>query len=453
MKRHVTVLAALLFAASISSVSPMVAIPAHANLVTITEVPPSIPKNLHWGEILREVRIEGNEHTREWVIRSTLKSQIGHPYIQEHAELDVHWLMQLGSFTAVRLTTDPVADGIALIVTVTEATPYVPSLSLALTQENGLEIGPAISSSNLLGTAARASAYARFGGANNFGFRYADPMIRRRSFLLGYTFTYFHRSRFNELVLFDETTDELFLEFQQSTDDYGMAGLRLRYMALKSDIDGVTLGSDNYDHVPALGIFVRNDSRNSIYPTDGWYIDLEASKWGIFGGDGDYWRLDLDVRRYTRMRYLGDRHSLALFSYAGLVGGEVGVTVPEWAQYFVGGTNSVRGWSLGARAGQNQWLNTIEYWFRLAEQKRWKFWFIRWRMGLQAAAFFDFGTAWSEYQGIESNMIGGGGIGLRLTLPVVTMLRFDLAMGEDGAGVRLAIGGGEKATAQRERVR
>jgi outer membrane protein assembly factor BamA len=232
-----------------------------------------------------------------------------------------------------------------------------------------------------------------------------------------------------------------------------MAGVRFRYIALKSDVDGVTLGSDNYDHVPSLGIFVRNDSRNSIYPTDGWYLDIEGSKWGIFGGDGDYWRLDLDVRRYTRMRYLGDRHSLALFSYASLMSGELGVTIPEWAEFYVGGTNSVRGWSLGARTGQHQWLNTVEYWFRLSEQKRWKFWFINWRMGFQAAAFFDFGTAWSDYQDIEGNMIGGGGVGLRLTLPVVTMLRFDLAMGEDGAGLRLAIGGAEKATAQRERVR
>ena len=74
-------------------------------------------------------------------------------------------------------------------------------------------------------------------------------------------------------------------------------------------------------------------------------------------------------------------------------------------------------------------------------------------MGLQLGAFFDFGTAWTDYQDLDANMIGGGGVGLRLTMPVVTMFRLDFAYGEEGAGVRFFIGGGEKAMAQKFRVR
>ncbi len=428
-------------------------VPAQAKLVTVTDIPNAIPEDLLWGQILREVRIEGNKYTREWVIRKALKSQIGHPYTEENARLDVLWVMRLGAFTSVVLATEPVSEGIALTVTVTESTPYIPSLSISLTQENGLEIGPAVSSSNLLGTAARASAYARFGGATNIGIRYADPLLPGRSLLVGYRFQYFHRERRNALLDFDETTDEVFFEFLQASYDETLAGLRFRYTALQSDSTGVTLSADNYDHIPSLGLFVQTDSRNSVYPTDGWFIDLEAAKWGIFGGDGDYWRVDLDVRRYTRQPLLGDRHSLAVYSYAALTSGELGVTIPEWAEFFIGGTNSVRGWSLGSRQGQNQWLNTIEYWFRLMDQKRWKFWFIKWRMGLQIGVFGDFGTAWSDYQDLETNFIGGGGVGLRLTMPVVTMFRLDFAYGEEGMGIRFFIGGGEKAMAQKFRVR
>ena len=453
MKFHTTMTCVLVACALLLSLLLSAPTSAQAKLVTVTKIPRAIPEGLLWGQTLQEVRIEGNKYTREWIIRKALKSQIGHPYTQENAKLDVLWVMQLGAFTSVTLATEPVTDGIALIVTVTESTPYIPSLSIGLTQENGLEIGPAVSSSNLLGTAARVSAYARFGGATNIGFRYADPVIRTRSLLIGYRFTYFHRDRFNELLLFNETTDEFFFEFLQSTVDDTRAGIRFRYMALKSDVDGVTLGADNYDHVPSLGLFVQIDSRNSVYPTDGWFIDLEGAKWGIFGGDGDYWRLDFDVRRYTRLPKLGDRHSMTFSTYAALTSGELGVTIPEWATAFVGGTNSVRGWSLGAREGQHQWLNTVEYWYRLMDQKRWKFWFIKWRMGLQLGAFFDFGTAWSDYQDLEANMIGGGGVGLRLTMPVVTMFRLDFAYGEEGAGVRFFIGGGEKAMAQKFRLR
>ena len=47
----------------------------------------------------------------------------------------------------------------------------------AVAQENGIEIGPGFSSPNFFGTAGRASAYARFGGATNFGIRYWDPWM------------------------------------------------------------------------------------------------------------------------------------------------------------------------------------------------------------------------------------------------------------------------------------
>ena len=175
-------------------------VPGLAKLVTVEDIPHSIPDGLQFGEILREVRIEGNKYTREWIIQKAIKSQIGHPYTPENAKLDVLWVMRLGAFTSVILATESVANGICLIVTVTETTPYIPSLSIGLTQENGLEIGPAVSSSNLLGTAARMSAYARFGGATNFGVRYADPLLPGRSWLYGYRFEYFHRDRLNKLL-------------------------------------------------------------------------------------------------------------------------------------------------------------------------------------------------------------------------------------------------------------
>jgi outer membrane protein assembly factor BamA len=215
----------------------------------------------------------------------------------------------------------------------------------------------------------------------------------------------------------------------------------------------MTLSPDNRDQIPSLSFYVRQDSRNGIYPTDGWYLELEAGKYGIFGGDGDFWRLDVDVRRYRALSFIGPRHSVALSFFTTLMSGEVGKTIPPHQAFFVGGTNSVRGWALGSRVGQNQWLNTAEYWFRLMDRKRWKAWFIKWSMGFQIGVFGDLGTAWSDYEDLESNMIAGGGVGFRLTLPLVTLLRFDLAYGEHGESIRVAIGGAEKADAQKNRVR
>jgi len=429
------------------------AAPCVAKFVTLEDIPVGFAENPRYGQIIREIHVEGSKHTREWVIKLALKSRIGHPYTEENAKKDLLWVARLGSFTAVLFRVDPVEDGIALTVIVTEATPWLPSVSFKITEENGVEIGPALSSFNLFGTAARANIYARFGGATNIGLRYADPVLPVSNWMAGYRFQYFHRERRNELLDYNEKTDEVFLEVSQPTSDEMRSGLRFRYLYLRADVDSITLDPDNPDNIPSLGFYVQHDSRNAVYPTDGWYIDMEICKYGIFGGNSDYWRLDLDLRRYFRLPLLGPRHSIAFSSYTALMNGELGVTIPWHQEFFIGGTNSVRGWSMGSRQGQNQWLTTAEYWFNLMPQKRWKVWFIKWRMGFQIGVFGDIGTAWSDYEDINKNWLGGFGAGFRLSMPVITVVRLDLGYAESGLGVKLYIGGAEKAEAQKYRVR
>ena len=444
----------IVWAVAISCLSlPLWSVPSAAKVFKVEDVKPGLPENPPYGQIVREIRIVGNSFTHENVIRYAIKSKVGSPYTEENARKDLLWVYRLGSFTEVYFKTEPVADGFILICTVAEGSPYIPSLSFALTQENGIEIGPAFSSPNLFGTAARVSAYLRFGGATNVGIRYADPQLPVQSWIYGYKFRYFHRERTNGLLDYEEKTDELFVEVGQPTSDFMRTGLRFQYLGLSSDLDSITLSPNNRDNIPSLGLFVQQDSRNGLYPTMGYYLDLEIAKYGIFGGDADYWRLDLDARRYLPVPFVGGRHSLAFSTYATLVNGELGKTIPLHQKFFVGGTNSVRGWSLGSREGQNQWLTTAEYWFRLMDHKKWKFWFIKWRMGLQIGLFGDLGTAWTDYEDLEENMIGGVGAGFRLTLPVITMIRLDLAYGESGPSIRLFVGGAEKADAQKNRVR
>ena len=62
---------------------------AGTKLVNIVSIPHSVPEDLAWDGIVMEIRIEGNKHTREDVIRRTFKSQVGHPYTQENARLDL----------------------------------------------------------------------------------------------------------------------------------------------------------------------------------------------------------------------------------------------------------------------------------------------------------------------------------------------------------------------------
>ena len=157
--------------------------------------------------------------------------------------------------------------------------------------------------------------------------------------------------------------------------------------------------------------------------------------------------------RYLPLSFIGRRHSLALYSLATITTGRFLEDIPVYMDFHIGGTNSVRGWPLDSRRGQNQFLLTGEYWYNLLDAHAFRFWFIKWRMGLQLALFGDIGTAWYQGSEFSENFIGGVGGGLRLTLPVIVLLRLDVAYARNEFGLKIEIGGAEKAIAQKQRVR
>jgi outer membrane protein assembly factor BamA len=420
---------------------------------SVSDVPPAFPEDLAFGAIITEIRIVGNEATRVGLINAAMHSKVGEVYTREGAVLDYKWLTQLGVFTSVGFETIEDSNGVVLLVTLTEVNRYTPAPVIKVTDENGLSIGGRFTSTNVLGVAAKASAYFTVGGTTNFGIQYKDPWIPVKSWLVGYTLNYEHAERPNEIYHFDERSDDVFFELEHNITNNVRWGPRLTYLAIRSDRQGITLSPSNVDHIPALGAFVRFDGRDlPIYPTRGWWAGLNIMKYGPGGlGDPDYWQASLDVRRYLP---LGSQfNSLALYSLATLSSGKVGVDIPVYMQFNLGGANSVRGWSLGSREGKNQFINTAEYWHVLMDHKVWKMWFFKFSLGFQLGVFGDVGTAWSNGDEFRRNWVAGGGVGLRLLMPANVMFRFDLASGEEGAGVRFFISGKEKAVAQRDRVR
>jgi outer membrane translocation and assembly module TamA len=146
---------------------------------------------------------------------------------------------------------------------------------------------------------------------------------------------------------------------------------------------------------------------------------------------------------------------VALFPIARLRTGTPGVDIAPWQMFYLGGTNSVRGWPLGSRVGKNELITTGEYRYRLLEPRGWKLPFgIRYRGGVDLAVFMDAGIVWDEADQFEwRNVIAGGGVGIRLLVPFIGVMRFDVAMGESGGRLAVHIGGFEKPVRTRQRVR
>ena len=166
----------------------------------------------------------------------------------------------------------------------------------------------------------------------------------------GYRFEYFHRERTNELLEFEEKTDEFFFEFKSRPPRPCAPGLRFRYLGLGSDQDGITLNPSNQDKIPSLGLFVQHDSRNGIYPTSGWFIDSRAASTASSAATAStgawIWN-----PRYIRMPDWAKSipwPSPPIFPPPPANW----VDNPPYDQFFIGGTNSVRGWSLGSRRAE-----------------------------------------------------------------------------------------------------
>jgi outer membrane protein assembly factor BamA len=225
----------------------------------------------------------------------------------------------------------------------------------------------------------------------------------------------------------------------------GLASL----LAVDTGTSGASLSADGEDLLPTLGTFATLDTLDSsTNPRNGTWAEVEAD-W--LSGDARSWTLILDGRRFQR---LSDRHGLGLFSLASFQSGEVGVRLPEYLQFALGGGNTVRGWALGSRTGPNQFIGTAEYTYVIRDVTPFSVFGFNAYAGVQAAAFADVGLAWTDSTDRKwGSAIDGYGAGLRVLVPFVDLIRIDVAWGEPGAAPPRISAISLKAARQRQRVR
>ena len=302
-------------------------------------VSPSDAEEQLYGKTVKEIRINELRYTKREIIIRELSSRVGEPYLKENTEKDAERLDQLGICSAVNIEAIEEGDEVVLVIEVKETFPWLPTISLDISDENGLSIGPGFKSINLGGRAISFSASARFGGATNLGTSLENPWFAGNH--LSYRLEFDQRDRENALDDFAEVSTEINLRLGSYVREDGRIGGHFNFQSLGSDTPGKTLSANNRDNTPSLAFFMGYDSRDFwTNPHQGWWNEVEVSKNGGFlGGDGDFWRVHFDVRRFQP---LADRHTLALFSLTTLQTGTVGVEIPVYQDFHLGGTNSIR---------------------------------------------------------------------------------------------------------------
>ncbi len=319
-----------------------------------------------------------------------------------------------------------------------------------MNDENGVSLGPGVRSVNFLGRGIQLGGSVQFGGATNIEVSLKNPWIAGNH--LSYEIQYFRRDRANELDDFGEIANEPLVRVGSFIGESGRAGARFGLRSIRADRDGVTLSPGNVDKIPSIGVYVGYDTRDLwSQPRHGWWNELEIGRSTVRGTKAAYWTYVLDVRRYDTW---AGRHTLQLTSLTTLQTGRLGEDIPIHQDFHIGGTNTIRGWSLDARSGKNQLINTVEYRYQLLERRPVGLGFFKIYLGLQLAAFGDLGHAWNASRELAiGRFIGGYGLGLRVLVPFVDEIRLDAAFGEPGEGMTFHFGIFPKVLMQRARVR
>jgi outer membrane protein insertion porin family len=402
------------------------------------------------GRTVTGIRIEGNRTTREYIITRELETRAGQPFVFATFAADLQRLENLGLFAETRVVPEADGEGVRLAITLREMPPILVFPSFLYTEENGFSYGGALSALNLTGRGMSLSARAYFGGTTQRWARFSDPWISGNHF----SFEFFggKRDRADTLNGFEEDSWEFSPKVGTWLGRHGRLQGSVSLFEMKSDVAGKTLDPDNEDKFLRLGTIIGYDTRDAWRdPRHGWKNELELI---YSAGAGNFWTMNLDLRRYQPV---GKRQHVLLSTLLTLQSGTVGVDVPGYLTYYLGGANTIRGYSIEelgpALHGKNQFLATAEYNFNLLPLARRDIFKWAYSLGLQLALFSDLGTAWSESDEFTANRFRAGvGAGVRLLAPGAEQVRFDFGWSEAG-GFQFHFASGTKPANQRQRLR
>jgi outer membrane protein assembly factor BamA len=396
------------------------------------------------GSPIVAVTVHGLRHIEEALVLRQMSSRVGTPFDRAVADYDVVRLDRLGVFSEIDITPVPVEGGVRLDVTVEETLRILPAISIAVSDSNGASAGPTVKLLSIRGAPHEMALTARFGGERLFQFTETSPLLVDER--LWHTASLALRSQANKIDSFNERSLDLDARVGRRHSERWKTGAIFQVYSVQSDTAGITLSPDDSDVFTGAGAVTEYDSRNSWREaSSGWWNSADAT-WRF--GSGDYGTINLDVRRFQPV---APRQTVVATALATFRSGTSGEDVPTYLDYALGGANTVRGWDFNARRGKNQFIASLEYRYMVFPTRTIRVFGVNFYGGLALALFGDAGKAWGNPEHPDQDVIGGGGVGLRIYVPYVSLLRLDFSLGDGGFHRTLGIN--EKAVAQRNLIR
>ncbi|SEF48223.1 outer membrane protein assembly factor BamA [Nitrosomonas ureae] len=392
---------------------------------------------------VRRIDIEGNDRTRDEVIRREFRQMEGAWHSTSQINLSKVRVDRLGFFNSVNVETPAVpnkTDQIDIKVRVEERPTGSIMFGAGYSDRQGIILNASISQNNIFGTGNFFSLDANRGAINEtYSASFTNPYVTVDGLSFG--------ADVYKRVL-DTKALTSFAAFK--TDTLG-AGFRLGIPIAENDIVSLGLAAENTsigifenspqrykdfvnefgtstNNFPATLSWARDRRDSAIWPTSGTTHRLFGEV-SVPGGDLDYYKVSYNQKWYFPIT---DFFTLLINTEFGYGDGYSGKNLPFFKNFFAGGNNSVRGYdlnSLGPRddtlilgntstttrrllavGGSKRVVGNIELMFPVP--------FLRDDRSLRFSLFADGGTTFNRFGQLNDFMRYSAGIALTWVSPM-----------------------------------
>lgn len=391
---------------------------------------------------LGKVTVEGNDKTKEKVITREINLKTGDLFNFEKAKKSLQNIYNLGFFEDVSMRLEPgeEPESVIMVIKVIEKDTGKIGVGVGYNTEEGLMGFAEYAEENLFGGGQKLQAELEIGGRTTYKFYFLEPWFANTPTSVGmeaYDKIITRENKEGSTVIGEYDLERLGgrLILGRKIGESFSLGLELKSEKATYELVSGELPEDiNEGWTNTLTPTLSYDTRDNVFePTSGWFHSLSIEKAGDFlGGDYSFTKYNLTLRAYISTKFITDIFDLrslenitSKLSEGVLAlraaGGIADTSLPSFAEYQVGGMNTLRGYDFNQFSGDKSLVFNIEYRIPLTDS-------------FQAVIFADWGQAWdySEAFNLEDLKFGRG-LGFRYETPLGP-IRFDYGINEEGEG-------------------
>lgn len=381
-----------------------------------------------------EVKVAGNKKTKESVIRREITTKPGDVLNVKKLQEDQRRIYNLGAFQDVYVKIDPVPSKPEYVVTfeVSERKTGTATAGVAWSPSEGLVGRVEIAEENLFGNLQRLNLRAEFGsGRNNYELGFYEPWLDKNRTSIGFNIY----SLTTERKIEDAgAPGDGYWNYTQSRrggnvtlgrplDLNTRASLTLKIEDTRNVTDEQNWTPPEGGSTRSLTLSLRNDTRDDFMdPNKGRVLRGSVEYAGGFlGGDNDFIKYSADGSAYYEVR---PGHVLAFHLGVGFANTDL----PDQELFRLGGGETIRGYRYSELSGDRMAVFNAEYRFDIAKS-------------LQGVVFVDAGKTWdhSEAFSLDGGKVGYG-VGVRIMVPALGIMRIDYGIGESGGQTYFSFG-------------